>query len=270
MKMNRAIKTVPTCLMAVMLMAVCAVTTTRAAALALQGQVTLRPLSPQDIKDYSLTNVPNIQGASGLSTVGVGQPAYLEALVNNAVPNSDITNIVWTLTVRPAGSAAALAASPLGANVPTYKIADRINQSGAPVYKVAGRTLLRPDVTGQYTVAVTIQTASSGSTTLTQNITAGTYMGINTCALCHSGGLLAPNKIEPWSHTLHATKFAREIDGGANPATSHYSKNCLSCHTVGYDANTNAVNGGFDDIATQVGWTFPTNLHAGNWESIHV
>src|SRR5437667_629407 len=107
MKMNRAIKTVPTCLMAVMLMAVCAVTTTRAAALALQGQVTLRPLSPQDIKDYSLTNVPNIQGASGLSTVGVGQPAYLEALVNNAVPNSDITNIVWTLTVRPAGSAAA-------------------------------------------------------------------------------------------------------------------------------------------------------------------
>lgn len=268
MKMNTAIQTAPTRLMAAMLIAVCAVTTARAAAPALQGQVTLRPLTPQDLKDYALTNVPNIQGASGLSTVPIGQPAYLEALVNNAVPNSDITNIVWTLTVRPGGSAAALAASPLGNNVPTYKIADRMNQSGAPVYKVAGRTMLVPDVTGQYTLTVAIQTASSGSTNLTQNITAGTYMGVNTCALCHSGGLIAKNMVDPWSHTLHATKFAREIDGGTDPATSHYSKNCISCHTVGYNANTNAVNGGFDDIATQVGWTFPTNLHAGNWESI--
>src|SRR6266496_2139007 len=210
MNMKTAIRTVPTCLTAVMLMAVCAVTTARAAAPALQGQVTLRPLSPQDIKDYSLTGA---QGASGLSTVPIGQPAYLETLVNNAVPNADITNIVWTLTVRPAGSAAALATSPLGTNLPTYKIADRINQSGAPVYKVAGRTMLVPDVTGQYTVTVAIQTASSGSTNLTQNITAGTFMWINTCALCHSGGLIAKNMVEPWSHTLHATKFAREING---------------------------------------------------------
>ncbi|HEU0038692.1 MAG TPA: hypothetical protein VFR76_05410, partial [Verrucomicrobiae bacterium] len=128
MKMNTAIKTVPTCLMAVMLMAVYAVTTTRAAAPALQGQVALRPLSPSEIASYGLTGA---QGASGLSTVGVGQPAYLEALVNNAVTNSDITNVTWVLTGRPDGSAAALAASPLGNNVPTFKIADRINQSGA-------------------------------------------------------------------------------------------------------------------------------------------
>src|SRR6266496_2414152 len=114
MNMKTAIRTVPACLMAVMLMAVCAVTTTRAATPALQGQVTLRPLSPQNIKDYALTNVPNIQGDSGLSTVPIGQPAYLEALVNNAVTNSDITNIVWTLTVRPAGSAACWRPARLG------------------------------------------------------------------------------------------------------------------------------------------------------------
>ncbi len=262
--------------MAVFLMAVCAVTTARAAAPALQGQVTLRPLTPQELKDPSLTG---LQGASGLSTVGVGQPAYLEALVNNAVTNSDITNIVWTLTVRPVGSAAALAASPLGTNVPTYKMADRFNNSGAAVYKVpqvagnpgptlAGRTLLRPDVTGLYTVTVAIQTASSGSTNLTQNISAGTYMGINTCAFCHSGGVAAPDKYTGWADTLHATFFTRQIDGGDDPATSHYSKNCIKCHTVGYDANTNAVNGGFDDVATQLGWTFPTNLVAGNWAAL--
>jgi hypothetical protein len=245
--------------MAAALMAVGAMTVANAAAPALQGQVTLRPLTPQDIKDYALTGA---QGASGLSTVGVGQPAYLEVLVNNAVPNSDITNVSWVLTVRPGGSAAALAASPLGTNVPTYKMADRINQAGAAVYKVAGRTLLLPDATGLYTVTVTVQTASSGSTNLTQNITAGTYMGVNTCALCHSGGLLAPDEYTPWSQTLHATFFTKAIDG---QKSDHYGKNCISCHTVGYDANTNAVNGGFDDIAASVGWTFPSVLTNGNW-----
>lgn len=261
--------------MASMLVAAC-VPMARAAAPALQGQITVRPLTPQDIKDYSLTG---LQGASGLTTVGVGQPAYLEVLINNAVTNSDITNIVWTLAAKPAGSAATLQTSPLGTNVPTYRIADRISNSGNPVYKVpqvagnpgpalAGRTMLRPDVAGLYTVNVSIQTASSGSTNLTQNVTAGTYLGINSCAACHSGGTIAPDKYTEWSQTPHATKFAREINGGTNPSTSHYSKNCISCHTVGYDTNTNAVNGGFDDIATQLGWTFPTNLAPGNWESI--
>ena len=179
MKTNTAITKAETCFMAVVLMAMGASTSALAAAPALQGRVILRPLTPQEITDYGLTGA---QGASGLSTVGVGQPAYVEALVNYAVTNSDITNIVWTLTLRPVGSAAALAASPLGANVPTYKMADRINQSGAPVFKVAGRRMLRPDAVGLYTVAVSIQTASSGSTNLTKNITASTYMGINTCA----------------------------------------------------------------------------------------
>ncbi|MBI3850349.1 MAG: hypothetical protein HY298_08685 [Verrucomicrobia bacterium] len=278
MKINTAIKIAPTCLMAVVLMAVGAVTTVRAAGPALQGQVTLRPLTPQDVKDYGLTNA---QGASGLSAVGVGQPAYLEALVNgskttivtagvtnvflNGVPDADITNVSWVLTGKPGGSAAALTASPLGTNVPTYRMADRFNSSGASVYKVAGRTLLLPDVAGQYTVTVTIQTGNSGSTNLTQNITAGTYMGVNTCALCHSGGVIAPDKYHPWSETLHATFFTKAIDG---LKSDHYSKNCIKCHTVGYDDNTNAVNGGFDDIAAQEGWTFPTNLVAGNWASM--
>src|SRR5204863_8237699 len=118
--------------------------------------------------------------------VGEGQRAYLEGLVNNAVPNADIPNVTWVLTGRPVGSTAALASSPLGSNIPTFKMADRINQSGAPVFKVAGRTMLRGDVAGQYTVNVTIKTASSGSTNLTQKLTVGTYLGVETCALCHS------------------------------------------------------------------------------------
>src|SRR5678815_5897319 len=59
----------------------------------LQGSIALRPLTPQEKKDYSL---PNAQGASGLDTIGVGQPAYLEALVNKAIPAGGVTTVSYT------------------------------------------------------------------------------------------------------------------------------------------------------------------------------
>ncbi|MBI4325406.1 MAG: hypothetical protein HY674_09095 [Chloroflexi bacterium] len=256
MKINTAIKKAPACLLAIVLMVVDAATKVGAAAPALQGQIAVRPLTPQELKDPSLVGK---QGASGLSTVGLGQPAYLEALVNIAIAPSNIVGVTWVLTNKPIGSVAELATSPLGANVPTYKMADRLTT------QVAGRTLLRPDVAGQYTVVATIDTTDSGTTNLTQNITAGTYMGINTCALCHSGGILAPDKVTPWSGTLHATMVTRHIDG----LDGGYSRSsCITCHTVGYDANTNAVNGAFDDVAKQLGWTFPAVLTNGNWAAM--
>ena len=57
----------------------------------------------------------------------------------------------------------------------------------------------------------------------------------------------------PWSQTGHATFFTRAIDGGIRPLR-HIAFPAIR---VGYDANTNAVNGGFDDMAKQLGWTFP-------------
>lgn len=253
--------TPPLCLV-IVLMAMAATLTTRAAAPALQGQVTLRPLTPQDIKNYALTNA---QGASGLNTIGVGQPAHVEVLINNAVPNADVTNITWTLAGRPAGSSAALAESPLGTNIPTFKIADRFNESGSPVYKVAGRTLLLPDVTGQYTVNVVIKTASSGSANLTQKVTAANYMGAETCALCHSGGILAPDQYHPWKETAHASYFTKAIDGLKGDS---YSVSSLPFSTIGYDTNASAANNGFDDLAALANWAFPSNLVAGNWASL--
>jgi hypothetical protein len=238
------------------------VATMAGASTPLQGQIALRPLTPSEIKDYALTNA---QGASGLSTIGLGEPAYLEILVNAAIPPAQITNVTWALSNAPVGSAAALAPSPLGTNVPTYKMAERYNQTGAPYDQVAGRILLRPDIAGQYTVTATVQTVNNGATNLTQTITAGTYMGIQTCELCHSGGRIAQNKVDPWSQTLHATIFTRGINGLLG---SHYSKSCIPCHTVGYDANPLAVNGGFDDVAKQLGWTFPAVLTNSNWAAM--
>jgi hypothetical protein len=248
---------------AMTLMVMGSATTLMGAAPALTGKVTLRPLTPTEIKTYSLTGA---QGASGLSAVGVGQPAYLDALVNAAIAPSNIVSVTWTLTSKPPTSAAALLTSPLGANVPPGYIADRISNSGAAVTQVAGRTMLRPDVVGQYTVSAAIVTAGgSGSTNLSVSITAGTYVGVQTCELCHSGGAIAKNEYTPWSQTAHATFFTRAIDG---LESDHYSKNCISCHTLGYDANTNAVNGGFDDVALTLGWTFPTILTNGNWAAL--
>jgi hypothetical protein len=223
---------------------------------ALQGQIALRPLTPQDIKDYSLTG---LQRASGLSTVGLGQPAHLEALINSAVAPSNIVSVTWVLTSKPVGSVAALESSPLGTNVPTYRIIDRSST------QVAGRTLLRPDVVGQYTVAVSIVTTDSGTTNLTQKITASTYLGAITCALCHSGGAIASNTYSTWVQTPHAVAFSNAIDGWS---TDHFSQNCISCHVVGYDTQTNAVNGGFDDIARSTGWAFPAQPTNGNFAAM--
>jgi len=219
---------------------------------ALNPQVAVRPLTPQEAKA-----LPGVQTASGLNTIAIGQPAYLDALVNISFANSNLTSVVWELITKPVGSAAALANSPLPATVPPYKIADRLTT------KVAGRTMLVPDVTGQYAVKVTITTPTS-TTNLTQKITAATYKGDVACGWCHSGGLLE-DVHSPWSQTLHAKAFEEAIDG---KSTDHFSPNCIKCHVVGFDANTNSANGGFDDIAAQTGWTFPTVLTNGNFAAM--
>ena len=235
-----------------------AMTVANAAAPALQGQLLLRPVTAQDLKTYTLTGV---QTASGLNTVALGQPAYLDALVNISLTNTDITNIVWTLATQPIGSTVTLTESPLGANVPTFNPAD-VTRS-----KVASRMMLKPDLVGQYSVTVTIATVGSGTTNLTQKITGATYLGASTCSLCHGGNnfLHLEDMATPWSQTLHAHAFTDAIDG---KSTDHFNQNCIKCHAVGFDANTNSANGGFDDVAAQTGWVFPSVLTNGNWAAM--
>ncbi|HEV2394306.1 MAG TPA: hypothetical protein VG146_18300 [Verrucomicrobiae bacterium] len=253
------IKSIPkatTCLLAIALACMAAVSAVKAATPALQGQIVLRPVTPGDKTAYGLPGTLEVSG--GITTVGVGTPVYLEAEINIAIPAADIVGVSWALTNTPVGSQAALTASPLGSNIPVYEPADRV------VYQVAGRQLLRPDMAGQYTVLATITTASEGTTNVAVTITAGTYMGVNTCALCHSGGAIAKDMVQSWQTTAHSHIFTDGIDG----LLGHYSSSCLQCHTVGYDSNTNAVNGGFDDVATQTGWVFPTVLTNGNFAAM--
>ncbi len=259
MKIKPPLKTASTCLTAAALITMFAAMAANAAPTPIQGQIVPRPLTPGDKTVYKLPSSMEVSG--GLRTVGVGTPVYLEAEINSAIPASNIVSVTWVLTNQPPGSVAALTSSPLGTSMPVYEPADRV------IYQVADRTLLRPDVAGQYTVMATIATTTSGTTNVTLTITAGTYMGVNTCALCHSGGVIAQDMLQSWQTTAHASIFTKGIDGNLGIG-AFYSKSCLACHTAGYDTTTNAVNGGFDDVMTQLGWTFPTVITNGNWAAV--
>ncbi|HLE56774.1 MAG TPA: T9SS type A sorting domain-containing protein, partial [Rhodothermia bacterium] len=128
----------------------------------------------------------------------------------------------------------------------------------------------RPDVEGQYAIDLTIVTAG-GSSSASVTITAAKYVGVGSvagatpdrtkgqCAACHS------NNTGQWVETGHATMFTEAIDG---LKSDHYNSNCVECHTVGYNVDPEADNGGFDDVAAALGWMFPTTLEGGNWQDI--
>jgi Zn finger protein HypA/HybF involved in hydrogenase expression len=258
-------KKAATCLMAVGLITmVAAITASAASAPALTGQIALRALTPEDKTLYSLPSTLEVSG--GLSTIGVGTPAYLEAEVNIAIAASNIVSVTWVLTNQPYGSVATLTNSPLGPNVPIYEPSAR---TALQVAYPGGRTLLRPDVVGSYTVVATIVTVGSGSTNLTQTITAATYEGVATCELCHSGSTALPPsfaKYQPWTTTAHSMIFSNGIDGYLG---SHYSASCLPCHTVGYDTTPSSLaDNGFYSVSQQLGWTFPAVLSPTNFASL--
>jgi hypothetical protein len=254
-KVTRKIQNTPTGLLAGMVLAA-VVVTTAIAQTGLQGQLSIRPLSRDDIAASSLPATTELSG--GLATVGIGAPVYLEALVTNSIDASDITGVTWAISSKPGTSAAVLTDGPLSNDVLIYEPSDRL------ILQVAGRKLLRPDVAGQYKVTATVATASNGTATWTQTITAGTYMGYKTCAACHSGAL-APDTAGPWSKTLHASIFKDNING-MNGST--YASSCWGCHTVGFNTNPAAVNGGFDDVMAKMGWTPPAVMQDGNWDAV--
>ena len=111
-----------------------------------------------EIAKYGLTNA---QFSAGINNVALGEPVYLDAMVTASIAPSNIVGVTWLLPTNniPVGSQAVLLTSPLGTNVPLYKMADRYGPTYAPVYQLAGRTFFRPDVVGTYTVLATITTS---------------------------------------------------------------------------------------------------------------
>lgn len=213
-----------------------------------------RPLTPWEITSLGLP--AGTQPSGGLHAVGLGQPVYLEALV--AIDAPEGVQVTWALTKSPIGSINVLEDSPLGEVVPVYEPKQREE------YKVAGRKMLRPTVVGDYSVMATV-TIDGVATELTIDVTASTYMGIQTCTLCHSGGASAPNMVDAWKLTGHSRITQEDVDG---ITSSHARESCLACHATGYDKNPLAVNSGFDDVAKDLGWTYPAELVPGNYAAM--
>ncbi len=222
----------------------------------LQAQLVLRPVTRDDISTYKLASTTQV--SPGLSTVGLGQPIYLDMLVNKAIPADQIAGVTWTLTGKPANSNAVLADSPLGSNVLPFEPAD------IAASRVAGRQMLKPDVPGMYAITATVTTVGAGTATLKTAVVGGTYVGVKACTTCHDGRLLK-DKVTPWAATGHAALFKLGITG---VASDHYGANCIACHTVGYDAAPGVNNNGFAQVAKKLNWTFPTTLNASTWDSI--
>jgi hypothetical protein len=226
----------------------------------LQAQLVNRPVTPDEITAYALPATTETSG--GLTTVGVGQPAYLEADVDINVPASQISGVTWSLTSKPGGSNAVLSNDPLGAGVPVFLPSDRL------IYQVAARQLLRPDVPGIYNISATITTAGSGVATVELMVTASTYMGVGACSQCHANGPAGTtwSMVNDWSTTAHSSIFANNINGVGGRTS--YPSTCWSCHTVGFDTNATANNNGFSQLMAQLGWVAPTVLKPGNFAAM--
>ena len=222
-----------------------------------QPKLAVRPLTTGEIARYSLPSTTQLSG--GLTTVAIGEPLYLEVQVDINIPASTLLGgVTWELTSKPSNSAAVLTDSPLGPKVPVFEPSDRL------VAQVAGRKLLRADVTGPYVVTAMVSLGSAGVATVAQTFIAGKYVGIAACKGCHNTGPATP-MVAGWAKTGHATWFQQGIDGKLSPS---YGIGCAPCHTVGYDVNNTLSDGGFTDIMKQLSWTFPTTLKPGNFSAL--
>jgi len=180
--------------------------------------------------------------ASGLENVGVRTHVLLEGGGKGVLPEA-IASYGWTLD-RPAGSSAQL---------------DDPN-SRTPIFI--------PDLVGHYTVGLTIGD-EQGVLGQPANLAihAGTWVGNGAvrnapdkpqqCIECHG------EKISTWRGTRHAITLKRAMDGQASP---YYFENCIHCHSVG--KSDLADNGGFDDVARELNWSYPEELKLGNYESL--
>jgi len=204
--------------------------------------VAANPADPNVIEATLSDGKTKVQmGATGLSNVSVGVPVTLQGLTTD--PAVKVTKYAWTLT-KPTASKAALTSD----NEATVKFT--------------------PDVPGVYKVDLVLSNDAGSSPMASVQIHAGEYIGtgIGNCFQCH------PQITQDWSETGHAKIFREQVNGGADPKTSHYGENCLRCHTTGYYIG--AKNGGFADIQAQTGWKFPplADIQAGNdnWAAVPV
>lgn len=198
-------------------------------------------------KIYLYDNDEEVKTTTGLSNVGIGEKVYLAGagLKTGSTASSTVSDWVWTLT-PPDDSSAALSNG-------TSQIAN-----------------FTPDIAGTYTINYTATENKSDGTTAaitgSLTVTASSFVGVGTmadatpdedegqCGACHNGGEAADITSE-WQATGHASMF-QQVIGYYKSYAAASAPYCWECHTTGY--NTSATNGGFDDLVTAAGYSFPS------------
>lgn len=218
-------------------------------------KINTRPLTPQEVKTYGLDLSTQI--ANGTHVVGVGQPVYLELLVEKGTV---VTETAWSLDGvvdedgDPLTSSAVITNSPIDLSVPIYDTIDRLN------FDVASRMVIYPDEKGTYQISAQAIT-STDTLNASIDVVGSVFVGKDhyLCVLCHA------TKMPDFDATHHARAFKDQITG---EGSDHFAAYCIKCHTTGYDSAPAAYNGGFDDVAADTGWTFPEMLSSNNWDDM--
>jgi len=236
-------------------------------------RINTRPLTPQEIIDYGLTNTT--QTASGNRVVGLGRPVYLEALVT---PDTVVTQVVWSLDSvvdddeDAIASFAVITDSPLGLEIPTFDFGYSTNSRSRNVFDLVDRAMIVPDVEGTYHISAQlfctnltytdtndVDHVTNGVLMAQINVIGSVYMGSgeklyngenNLCLGCHYDKWDA----DAYYTTLHSVALKDNI----TDPDGHFRATCIQCHTLGYDTAVGATNGGFDDVAADLGWTIPS------------
>ncbi len=157
------------------------------------------------------------------ANVPVGSVVYLNGGNNApAKSNNPITSYAWSFVSTPPSSVAAF--DNPSSQTPSFV----------------------PDMIGNYTINLAAGTAG-GTVNETFTVTANSYVGAKDCEFCHNGSLMT-DVTTGYQASGHANAF------NALSSVSIVGESCLRCHTTGFDKTTSAANGGFDDIAHDLGW----------------
>jgi hypothetical protein len=232
-------------------------------------------LDPIDLeKSFDLSSNSNLVG---VTSEQVEKSTYhLRVIVSDAASNAatgTVTVISGSFSPAqpsiPIGERQYFTASPNGTNASTYVWSINTKPAGSSAVLENANTRtpsLRPDAEGDYVLQLSVRGGNQTNTSFVV-VRGATYVGVSSCASCHGTNpqVGLEDYHTPWTQTKHATFFQRSIDG---LTSDHYSENCISCHTVGYNKAPLAVNAGFDDVQQILGWTFPTVLQVGNYAAL--
>ncbi len=209
-----------------------------------KAKIVTEHVTPHDLSSPEFTTANSV--SSGLDIVPNGTYVYLSA--KNIADSDTITNAVFTITSKPSGSTADI---------------EVINSTWVQ---------FKPDVKGTYEVHLSITTAG-GTDDTTKTIYSANYVGVGNfggvtthypnCMTCHQNTEKFVNIFERWEVSGHANVFNQQVE-----TSDHYSTSCMKCHTTGYDHNVEASNGGFDDVAAQLGWSYSAPSNSGKWDTL--